>query len=134
MTSPARFLIALALGAGIVGPAWARKDDPATQLANITKGRVAGKPQRCISLSDVNDSQVIEKTTIVYRVGNTYYVNQLKSGANSLDADNVPVTHTFGSQLCDMDTVNMVDRYGGGSRGFAILGPFVPYKPAPGTP
>lgn len=134
MTSPARLLFALALGASLVGPAWALKDDPATQLANITKDRVAGKPQRCISLPDVNNSQVIEKTTIVYRVGNTYYVNQLKSGANSLNSDNVPVTHTFGSQLCEMDTVKMVDRYGGGSRGFAILGPFVPYKPASDNP
>jgi hypothetical protein len=127
-------MLALALGAGVVAPAWSAKDDPATQLANITKGRVAGKPQRCISLADVSDSQVIEKTTIVYRLGNTYYVNQLKSGAESMNSDNAPVTHTFGSQLCEMDTVKMVDRYGGGLRGFAILGPFVPYKPAGGKP
>jgi hypothetical protein len=33
-----------------------------------------------------------------------------------------------------MDTVKMVDRYGGGSRGFAILGEFVPYKLASEMP
>ena len=132
--SPTRLLLALALGAGIVGPAWAFKDDPAKQLADITKGRVAGKPQRCISLIEVTNSQVIDKTTIAYRLGNTWYVNQLRSGANSLDSDNVPVTHTFGSQLCELDSVKMVDRYGGGPRGFAILGPFIPYKVASDKP
>jgi hypothetical protein len=131
MSTSARIMFALAVAATMASPAWARKDDPATQLAKLTEGRVAGNPQRCISLSQVNDTQVIDKTTVVYRVGNVNYVNTLKSGANILDSDDVLVTHTFGSQLCEMDTIHMVDRFGGGRTGFAILGPFVPYKAMP---
>ncbi len=132
MNSPTHFLLVLAMAAGVTAPAWARKDDPATQLARITEGRVAGTPQRCVSLSQTYDVQVIDKTTIVYRLGNVYYVNTLKSGANVLNSDDILVTHTFGSQLCEMDTVHMVNRFGGGRSGFAILGPFVPYKPKAG--
>jgi hypothetical protein len=128
MNTSIRFLLVLAVAAGITGPAWARKDDPAAELAKITNGRVAGPPQQCISLSQVYDTQVIDKTTVVYQIGKTYYVNRLKSGQNFVDSDDIIVTHTFGSQLCEMDTISMVDRFGGGRRGFAILGPFVPYK------
>lgn len=131
MISPTRFLLLLAAAAGTAGTAWAHKEDPAAQLARITQGRVAGEPQHCISLSQVYDTQVIDKTTVVYRVGNIYYVNKLKSGARELNSDDILVTHTFGSQLCEMDTIHMVDRFGGGRSGFAILGPFIPYKPVP---
>src|ERR1700754_1657513 len=130
MKTSTRLILVLAVAIGIAGPAWARKDDPAARLAKITEGRVAGPPQRCISLSQVYDAQVIDKTTVVYQIGKIYYVNRVKSGQNFLDSDDVMITHTFGSQLCEMDTVNMVDRFGGGRRGFAILGPFVPYTPA----
>src|SRR5690349_3554797 len=124
MTSAARYLFAVITIGGFAGPAWARHESPANELAKLTEGRVAGKPQRCINLSSLYDTQVIDKTTIVYRIGNTYYVNQVRSGASALNQDDIVVTHSFGSQLCEMDTVKMVDRYGGGLRGFAILGPF----------
>jgi hypothetical protein len=131
MTPSARILLALAVAATMAGPALARHDDPATELAKIKEGRIAGTPQRCISLPQVFNTQVIDKTTIAYRIGSTYYVNQLRSGAEALNSDDVMVTKTFGSQLCELDSVRMVDRYGGGLRGFAVLGPFIPYKPAP---
>ncbi|UPG93008.1 hypothetical protein [Luteibacter aegosomatissinici] len=127
MTLSIRPLIVLA-AACIAAPALAYKDDPAAELAKITNGRIAGKPQRCIDLPQVYGTQIIDKTTIAYRIGPTYYVNQLKSGAKALNSDDLMVTKTFGSQLCEMDTVDMVDRYGGGRRGFAVLGPFIPYK------
>jgi hypothetical protein len=129
MIPSTRFLLVLAVAAGIAGPAWADKDDPAAQLARITEGRVAGAPQNCISLPQVYDTQVIDKTTVVYRIGNTYYVNKLKSGAAELNSDDIMVTRSFGSQLCAMDSIHMVHRYGGGRSGFGILGPFIPYKP-----
>lgn len=129
--SLSRVLLVVAIVGAVSMPAWARKEDPATQLARITEGRIAGASRRCISLSQVYDTQVIDKTTVVYRIGNTYYVNKLKSGAKELRSDDILVTHTFGSQLCEMDTIQMVDRYNGMRVGFAILGPFIPYKAAP---
>lgn len=132
MITLTRILLVLAAGAGVAGATWA-KEDPAAKLAKITEGRVAGPPQQCISLAQIYDVQVIDKTTVVYRMGNTYYVNKLKSGASALDSDDIVVTRTYGSQLCAMDSIHMVDRYGAGAPGFAILGPFIPYtKPKTG--
>lgn len=131
MNTLTRSLLLLAMGAVVTGPALAAKDDPAAQLAELTKGRVAGKPQRCIDLSQAYDSQVIDKTTIAYRIGSTWYVNQLKSGANLLDSRNILVTHTFGSQLCELDNIRLVERYSGIPNGFVVLGQFVPYKKPP---
>lgn len=107
------------------------KEDPAAELAKITQGREPGKPRQCISLPQVYGTQVIPKTALVYRVGSTYYVNQLRSGADALNDDQIMITRTTGTQLCEMDVVHMVDRYTGFMRGFAILGKFVPYPPAP---
>ncbi|KAF1006185.1 MAG: hypothetical protein GAK28_02803 [Luteibacter sp.] len=131
MNTLTRSLLLLAMGAVVAGPALAAKDDPATQLAELTKGRVAGKPQRCIDLSQAYDSQVIDKTTIAYRIGSTWYVNQLKSGADLLDSRNILVTHTVGSQLCELDNIRLVERYSGIPNGFVVLGQFVPYKKPP---
>jgi hypothetical protein len=131
MTLAIRPLLVLAIATCVAAPAYAYKDDPAAELAKLTNGRIAGNPQRCIDLPQVYNTQVIDKTTIAYRIGSTYYVNKLRSGAEALNSNDVMVTKTFGSQLCEMDTVDMVDRYGGGRRGFAILGPFIPYKLPP---
>lgn len=130
MNTRSRFLL-LALGASVVMPAWAAKDDPAAQLAKLTEGRIAGKPQRCIDLSQAYDSQVIDKTTIAYRVGSIWYVNQLRSGGEFLDSRDVLVTRTFGSQLCELDSVRLVERYTGVPGGFVVLGQFVPYRLPP---
>ncbi|HEY4093400.1 MAG TPA: hypothetical protein VGN46_17955 [Luteibacter sp.] len=131
MSPTIRSLLAFAFATAAAGPALAHKDDPAAQLAKITEGRIAGNPKQCIDLPQVYNTQIIDKTTIAYRIGSTYYVNQLRSGAESLDSNDVMVTKTFGSQLCALDSVKMVDRYGGGLRGFVVLGPFVPYAPPP---
>jgi hypothetical protein len=131
MSTPTHLLLSVAIAALATSPAWARKDDPAAQLAKITEGRVAGPAQQCIDLPQVSNTQVIDKTTIAYRIGATYYVNQPRSGAEALNSDDLMVTKTFGAQLCALDSIRMVDRYGGGLRGFVVLGPFVPYKPAP---
>jgi hypothetical protein len=131
MSPSIRLLLAASAVAALpAGPAVARKDDPAAELARITDGRIAGNPQRCIDLPQVSNTQIIDKTTITYRIGSTYYVNKLRSGGAWLDSDDIMVTKTYGSQLCELDSVKMVDRYGGGMRGFVVLGPFIPYRPA----
>lgn len=97
------------------------------RLAKILDGREAGKPVSCIPLYQADDTEVIDKTAIVYKVGSTYYVNR-PTNADSLDSDDILVTKTTGSQLCRLDTVNLRDR---GSRmysGFVGLQDFVPYK------
>jgi len=122
---------ALLLGAALIAatPALAgdRDTTPEAQLAKALEGRVAGQPVDCISLPRVNGSRVFDKTAIVYESGSTLYVNRPSIGAESLDDDDILVSKTIGSQLCRMDTINLVDRASRFQRGFVGLGSFVPY-------
>jgi hypothetical protein len=118
----------LVAAAAIATPALARsRDNPDVQLQKLLDGRVAGKPTDCIMLRNVISSQIIDKTAIVYRVGSTLYVNQPRSGADSLERDDVLLTKTFSSDLCSTDTVQLLDWGTHFPRGFVFLGKFVPY-------
>ena len=101
---------------------------PEDQLAKLLDGRVAGAPQDCISLLSARSSQIIDKTAIVYKSGNTYWVNRPRGGAESLDDNDILVTKTTGSQLCSIDTVQLHDRTSHFYSGFVSLGEFVPYR------
>lgn len=131
-----KILSTLCVGAALLAaPALAaHRDTPDVQLQKLLAGRVAGTPVDCITLSAITDSQIIDGKAIVYRSGSRLYVNEPRSGASSLDNDDILVTRTFGSRLCSIDSVRMVDRMAGFPRGFVILGKFVPYtKPKPAS-
>lgn len=100
------------------------------KLEKILEGRVAGEPRNCIPLHSVNSSQIIDNTAIIYRAGRTIWVNRPASGANSLDSGATMVTKTHSSQLCSIDTVQLVDASSRSWRGFVNLGEFVPYRRA----
>jgi len=92
-------------------------------------GRVAGKPVDCISLRDIRSSQIIDDTAIVYDTGGgRLFVNRPRIGAESLDSDDILVTKTYGSELCSLDTVHLIDRGSQIQSGFVGLGEFVPYS------
>jgi hypothetical protein len=101
------------------------------ELAKQVAGRVPGKPVQCISLSSSDGSTIIDGTAIVYRgLGGKLYVNRPR-GAEMLREDDIPVQYVYGSQLCRMDRIKLLDRSTRMERGFASLGDFVPYtKPA----
>lgn len=101
---------------------------PEQQLAKTLEGRVAGEPVDCIYNPQVTSTRIYDKTAIVYDSGSTIYVNRPDAGLSSLDDDYIMVTRIFGSQLCSIDIVRMVDRSGGFFRGSVSLGKFVPYK------
>jgi hypothetical protein len=125
-----KIAIALATAAalcGSVGLEAKPKLTPQERLDKLLVGREAGKPVNCISHWDTRDMQVLDKTAIVYGWGNVIYVNRPKN-AESLDDDEILVTKTSGSQLCDLDIVHTVDRTGHFTTGFVSLGEFVPYR------
>ncbi|HEY0621528.1 hypothetical protein [Sphingomonas sp.] len=98
------------------------------ELSKMLEGRVAGKPVKCLPTHAMDNSTIIDKTAIVYRSGSKLYVNRPRSGADQLDDDDILLTKVFGSQLCNVDKVDLIDR---GSRmwsGFVLLGDFVPYE------
>jgi hypothetical protein len=104
------------------------RDTPDVQLQKALAGRVAGKPVNCISLSGTDGSQIIDGKAIIYRVGGKLYVNEPRSGAETLRDDDILVTRTFGSQLCSIDTVRLIDRGSRFAHGFVSLGQFTPYS------
>ena len=126
----------LLLGAALIGmsavaPATARdhrdNSKAEAQLAKALEGRVAGKPVSCISQQNITSSTVYDGTAIVYRVGSTLYVNRPRMGQTSLDSDDILVSRTYGSQLCSLDTIRLLDRSSRFETGFVGLGEFVPY-------
>ncbi len=129
----AALVSALVAGAALSGaPAVAAKSKPKLtgeeKLAKMLEGREAGKPVNCITLSQVSQTTVIDKTAIVYQVGSTLYVNR-PTNADLLDNDDILVTRLWGSQLCSVDTVQLHDRMAGHMwSGFVGLREFVPYK------
>ena len=97
------------------------------QLEKLTAGRISGEPVSCIPNWETRDMQVLDKTALVYGSGRTIWVN-VPRNARDIDDDDILVTHTNGSQLCDLDIVRTVDRTGHFQTGFLSLGKFVPYK------
>lgn len=125
-----RKALVFAAGAALLAsPATQARERPTgeQQLAKVLEGRVAGKPVRCISMPQVRDTRIIDKTAIVYDAGRTIYVNRPHSGAASLDRDDILVTRLTSSQLCSIDTVQLHDRTSRFWSGFVGLGEFVPY-------
>ena len=103
---------------------------PEERLAKMLDGRVAGAPRDCIFLPSIRGSRIIDKTAIVYDAGRTLWVNRPRSGASSLNDDDILVTdlHGSGSQLCSIDIVRLHDRTSFFYSGFVGLGEFVPYR------
>ena len=100
---------------------------PEQALAKKLEGRVAGKPVDCIYMPRVMQTQIFDRTAIAYDAGNTIWVNRPDAGAGILDDNDIMLTTPFGSQLCRIDMVRMIDRTAGFWRGTVGLGQFVPY-------
>ena len=103
---------------------------PEEKLAKLLDGRVAGEPQDCIYLPSIRGSRIIDRTAIVYDAGRTLWVNRPRSGASSLNDDDILVTDLrgSGSQLCSIDIIRLHDRTSFFYSGFVGLGEFVPYR------
>lgn len=133
-----RILSALLVGAALLtsgipaSAASARYNSKAeARLAKALEGRVPGKPVDCINLRDIQSSEIIDRTAILYRTGgNRLYLNRPETGAESLGRDDILVTKTSDSRLCSIDIVRLVDQGSRFEHGFVGLGAFVPYVKA----
>ena len=125
--------LALVLAAS-AAPALARQsahDRGEAELAKEVQGLIPGTPEKCLSLSRITGSYIIDSTAIIYRtLGGKVYVNR-PYGAQMLRDDDIPVQFVYGSQLCRLDRIKLLDRSSRMQRGFVGLGDFTPYtKPA----
>ena len=119
------------VGAGLAAlsaAAPAASPDPEAQLERALRGRVAGEPVHCIDMHRVTGSTIIPGTAVIYDAGSVLYVNRPDSGAESLDRWDVLVTRLYTSQLCNTDTVDLIDQGSRAYSGVLFLGDFVPYR------
>lgn len=99
------------------------------KLAHLLEGRVAGKPVQCLDSSQRRDLEVVDRTALVFKDGDTYYVNR-PSGAGFLTWTDVPVFKLYSDQLCSKDLVHLHDRSTWMPGATLSLNEFVPYKRA----
>lgn len=125
-----RKLLPLSLAAlALAAPGHARdRLAPEAELALALEGRVAGEPVDCVNLQRIHSTRIIEDTAILYDAGSIIYVNRPRSGAESLDRWDTLLTRTFGSRLCSIDTVRLLDSGSQIPTGLVFLGDFVPYR------
>ena len=121
-----RIILPLALLAGCATvPQTAQGPD--TKLEAALVGKIAGKPQNCISLDQSRSSEIF-RDAILYREGrNRYWLADAPGCGSSGYNDYILVQHVFGSQLCSGDLIRLVERTGGFSAGACALGKFTPY-------
>jgi hypothetical protein len=115
--------LALAAGAAQAKPA-----DHEAELARTLAGRVAGQPVDCIDMHRVRSSHIIPGTAIVYDSGGVLYVNRPRGGAESMDQWDIMVNRLYSSELCSIDTVQLIDQGSHMYSGTVFLGEFVPYR------
>jgi hypothetical protein len=121
-------LIAAGVAVAAVPAEAGPRRSPEQQLQHELRGRVAGEPVNCVNLRNIRNSRIIDRTAIIFDAGGTIYVNRPRSGAQSLSSWDAQVVRPFGSQLCAIDTIRMVDPASGFFRGTVFLGEFVPYR------
>jgi hypothetical protein len=102
--------------------------DGEDRLARELAGRVAGEPQRCISLMPHQGLTIEDRQTLVHRGGNVIWVNRLEHECPGFGPMNTLVIEAHGSQYCRGDRVRAIEP------GSSIPGPvcpladFVPYR------
>jgi hypothetical protein len=123
------------LGTAVVAANPTKEDRAAKETAALEKaiaGKVAGKPQGCISLSRTRSSQIIGENAIIYRVSNNaLFVNKPVGGCSGLRKDKTLITRTPSDRLCNGDIARVVDLTLGFEGAACILGDFTPYTKAP---
>jgi len=125
-----RLTIAIATAAALLASPAVHAKERLTgeaQLAKLLEGRVAGEPVNCLPLSANNDVRIIDKTAIVYGRGNTLWVNR-PTNVRALDSDDILVSKSQTPQLCNLDTIQLLDRSSKFYTGFVGLNQFVPYR------
>ncbi len=122
---------ALAVGALAAAVPAAAAKDRSTQgeakLAKILDGRTAGKPVQCLDPMQRREMQVIDRTALVFKDGDTLYVNR-PAGVNFLTWSDVPVFKLWSSELCSKDMAQLRDRSTGMLGATMVMGEFVPYR------
>ena len=100
------------------------------KLAKMLEGRIAGEPERCIRTTPSRGLTKIDDTALVYKSGDTIWVNYTKTPEAIDDSDYLVIRKFSGTQLCRTDQVETFSRGGNFFSGVIFLDDFVPYRVA----
>lgn len=110
----------------------ARSERAQATYERALAGKTAGRAEKCLPLHRTRDMVKIDDTTILFRDGNTVYVNTTLGACNNMgDQSYALVTRNVGPQLCRGDIATVTDMTSGITVGSCSLGDFVPYRAAP---
>ncbi|HET9354699.1 MAG TPA: hypothetical protein VFO42_00890 [Sphingomicrobium sp.] len=122
----------LVAGCETAGDIPARSDRAQATYERALAGKTAGRAEKCLPLHRTRDMEKIDDTTILFRDGNTTYVNTTLGACNGMgDQSYALVTRNVGPQLCRGDIATVTDMTSGMTVGSCALGDFVPYRSAP---
>lgn len=128
-------LSAAAIGA-LAGPVAAQTAEAPAQtrgeakLAKMLEGRVAGEPERCIRTFGSKSLTQIDDTALVYKDGDTVWVNYTRSPDSIDDGDYLVIKKFDATSLCRSDQITTYSRTGNFFSGVIFLDDFVPYRKA----
>jgi len=97
-------------------------------LAQELDGRVAARPESCVSTSASQGLRIVDSRTLVFHSGGTVWVNRLEDDCPGLRPQDTLIVEVHGAQHCRGDRVR------GLPPGTTIPGPtcplgdFVPYR------
>ncbi|WP_247711661.1 hypothetical protein [Qipengyuania aurantiaca] len=100
------------------------------KLAKMLDGRVAGEPERCIRTIGSRSITRIDDTALVYRDGDTIWVNYTRSPGAIDDSDYMVIDRFSATSLCRTDRITTYSRAGNFFSGVIFLDDFVPYRAA----
>ncbi|MGI4878761.1 MAG: hypothetical protein ACRYG4_14880 [Janthinobacterium lividum] len=103
------------------------RDKADTELQKMLSGRSPGAPVSCIDLGFVSNVTVVEGKGIVYNVAGRLFLN-VPEDPSRIRRDDILVTESVGSRLCEHDAVRLLDWSSRIPHGYATLGKFVPYS------
>ena len=74
--------------------------------------------ERCISMSRITNAEVIDDQTIAFHMtGRDVYLNELPRRCPGMHFSRGIGYRTHAGQLCNLDTITVLDNFGGVSRG-----------------
>jgi hypothetical protein len=119
-----RRLLPLLLASACAAPSAEREADLSGELA----GRTAGAPQDCVGASAGSTLAPRDSRTLVYRRGDTLWVNRLAAACPGLDPMSRLVIEVHGSRYCRGDRFRAIEPGLTIPGPICSLGPFTPYR------
>ena len=101
------------------------------RLAQALAGKVADRPVSCLPRYRSNDSEVIDRDTILYRDGPTSYVQHTSGSCyphGARDGTYLVIRQVGGAGLCRGDIAQAVDSTSGSFAGSCSFNDFIPYR------